>query len=488
MSLYNDIDAGGRPAHLHSQGGQAIQATVAIRKAASAFTGGASLHKLDIDGWLEAWRPLGGFPAGSLGALRLLHQQFEELRQNSEMQPVFLQPAWTAQPNPMYPSRLDPHDGWYLVDAFMADPETHNGRGAMEMKGTLTRVGAAGPSAMALTLAGGSFATTSPYIAGGSPVASFPIGTLGQFSPATRAGAEGVIPISVLGLPPPSYVPFVPPAPAGLWTGGVTVWDTMSTATYPVPLAGGFTNGNWVKVYGPQHGQLGDLVVTNGLLLLLFQPGTSNLCSVYLWNTLLTPPAWQLIGNVQYQDNAGNTGTLRSIDLDRVSIWETRLHVKAISSAGTWSMFRMRLLGGHYDVPIEFWPQVNTTSQLALLWSCATPYTTGFNDTGNSTTFPSNLPTGATTGYAAVQAAATNSPVYGFLFQNPPTTAQGRLVTSSSFAYGDTLGPIGGSYRQYGVFAVPYAGAPSVITAGGIALGAWNEMMFDLRNLRWALG
>lgn len=487
--ILSTLDLGGRPAHLVSSGGQAIQATQVVRKAAAAFSGGGTLRKLDIDGWVEAWQALGGQAAGSLAALRLLRQQLEELRENPELQPVYLQAALTAQTGPVYTSRTDSHDGWYLVDALTIDMETYNGRGAAELKGTLTHVGPATPAALALAYAGA--ALSSSYSATATPLIAYPVGATGQ--PATtgsRTGGEGVIPLSTLSLTGINPAPFSPPATiAGLFTGGVRVWDTISTASNPVPVAGGtFVNANWVEVFGTQHDFAGDMVVTNGLQLHLYVVGSAPCPLVYMWNTTLGTPTWQSIGSVQYQDNAGNAGTLRSYDIDRLGLQEVRVRARLNTSAGNWALLKTKLQAGRYDTYLEFWPQTQAnTNQLGLLWSSTAVYATGLTDTTTSTTFPSNLATTSVSGYAAAQGSASGSPLFGWLYQVTPTTAQGRLSTTSVFGFGDTGGPGLGSMRLYGFFVAPYSGAVVTATSRGIVAAIFTQWLFD-RSVAWVRG
>jgi len=488
--IINDLDLGPNGANLAGaplqtntwgQPGQTIGSELVYGARTIIYPTGGQKRQRQETIYVEAPGLLGGAAPSSPGALRTLVRQLQELADNPDLNPAYVQ--WRAGNGVL---AADPDDGWWVIENVRPDMNTE-GAGWAAVEVTASAVSPASPSALALAIQGAPLSTS--YTPGQSCVVAFPVGSSAQPGPGTRAGAEGVIPISFLGNAPSPYVPFARPATvAALWTGDVTCWDTQNTASNPVPTSGGFVHPSWVKVYGTGHDFTGDTVVTNGVLLLLFQPGQGQLCSVYLWDTSLGTPAWHLLGSVQWQDGSSNTGTLRSIDLDRVSPWEARLHLRASTSAGAWSLFRLRLLFGHRDVPIEFWPVATSSNQLSLLWSTASAYATGFNDTGTSTTFPSNLPVSPGSGYAAVQASATGSPVFGWLYQNPPTTAQGRLSSNTVFGYGDSAGPTGGAYKLYGIFAWPYTGTPNVITAGGLALQAWDEMMYDIRNARWVMG
>jgi hypothetical protein len=486
--ILSDIDTGGRPAHLLTSGGQALSTALITGSRTIPWSEGGALEKLDVDFWIEAWQAQGGSAALSLGALRYLIRQLEELRQNPDLQPIYLQPALTAQPSPVYASRADSRDGWYYIDALQSDPESYNGRGAVEAKMTLSRVAsAAASSSLVVAYTGGALAST--YSATPTPLVAFPVGsTLQPATTGSRTGGEGAIPISTS--PVPNPLPFVRPGTiAGLFTGGCRVWDTISTGSNPVPVAGGtYVHANWVEVKGPNHDFVGDCVVTNGLLLFLYAAGSAPCPLVYLWNTSLGTATWQSIGSVQLQDNAGNAGVLREINLDRLGLQEVRVRLRASTSAGNYVEVRQKLQAGCYHAYAELWPLTQSlTNQLALVWSSTAVYATGFTDTTSSTTFPSNLALTTTSGYAAAQGSASGAPIFGFLFQNAPTTGQGRLSTTSLFGYGDAVGPLVGSMKLYGFFAIPYSGAVVLATARGIVAPLFAQYLFD-RSTSWVLG
>ena len=487
MTTFNDLDFGPSHAWLKTRVGQVVGTAVVEGSGTRIWPRGRTLEEQPVDLYVNPWQGLGGNAALTRASLLYLLRQLEELAGNSDQQPVYI--GWTTTAAPGAFSAVDSHDGWYVVNLVQPPYRRYVVTGGtVTVPMTVAMVAPAAPSALTLAFAGAPLSTT--YTTSYAIEHGFPIGAVPARATASRTGAEGAIPMSAPALFTQTPNLFVRPGTlAALWTGGVTCWDTINTASNPVPIAGAFVNSSWVKVYGTQHNLTGDLVVTNGLLLFLFQAGQGQLCTVYFWNTALGTPAWTSIGTLQYQDNAGNNGTLRTVDLDRVSFWETRLHFSASTSAGNWSLFKLRLRGGHYDATVEFGPQSeNVTNQLALVWSAASAYATGFTDAASSTTFPSNLSPTTLAGYAGAQGSATNSPAFGFLYQNPPTTAQGRLSTSSLFGYGDTVGPTSGSYKTYGIFAGPESGAPVLATSRAFAQESFAEFLADVRNARWTMG
>ena len=446
---------------------------------------GRIVEKQDVTFWVRAWNGLGGNSDGYL-AVRAMLAQLEELAGSPDLQPVYIQWAATAQSGQY--NATTPHDGWYAVDNLQPDYSKFVVSGQVQVKMSASRAGAAAPSSLAAWYSGAALSST--YSATQSIVVAFPVGSTAPATSGSRAGGEGSIPIATLASAGPNPAPFVRPATiAGLYTGQVHVYDTINTGSNPVPTSGGtFVNSSWVEVFGTGHDFQGDCVITNGLLLLLYAVGSAPSPSVYFWNTSLGTPSWQLIGTIQYQDNAGNAGTVRAIDLDRVGLEEVRIRTRLSTSAGNWAMLKQKLQRGTYHAYCEFWPlsQANT-SQLGLAWNAASAYATGFTESTSSTTFPSNLATTTTSGYAGAQASATASPIFGWLYQNIPTTAQGRLSSTSVFGLGDTSGPAQGSYQLYGFFAIPTTGAPSVATDRTTLAPIYSQYLFD-RTVTWARG
>jgi hypothetical protein len=482
--IINDIDVGGAHPFAAPQVGQVIGDALIEGSRTIVWPRGRTVEKQDVTFWATAWQGSGGQAAGSFLALRYLLRQMEQMAGNPDLQPVYIQWAGTAQAGQY--NVTTPHDGWYVIESVQPDYENFVVGGWVKVRMSVQMVASANPSSLGLLAAGAALSTS--YSATAQQILAFPVGAANLPSQTTRTGGEGVIPLSTFtGYNPMSFTP--PGSVAGLFTGGCRVWDTINTGSNPVPVAGGtYVNANWVEVKGTQHDFAGDCVVTNGLQLHLYQVGQSGLPTVYLWNTSLGTPTWQQIGSVQYQDGSSNTGTLRSLDLGRVGLQEVRVRVRASTSGGHWTEFRNKLQAGCYHTYVEAQPLTqNMTNQLALVWSSAAVYATGFTDSASSTTFPSNLATTTVSGYAAAQGSASGSPIFGWLYQNAPTTAQGRLSTTSLFGYGDSVGPLQGSFKLYGFFVVPYSGAVVLATARGVVAPIFQQFLFD-KTTRWVRG
>jgi hypothetical protein len=474
--ILGELDLGYRLSWPGPTVGQQLGDALIMGRRAFKYSQGRAVEQHDVKLELQAWQAIGGQPALSPAATRLLLHQLEELA-NPDI-PLYVRWARTNQSG--VPSRDDPHDGWYIlasVSPNFSDPFISVG--STEVSASLIRV--AGPSPASLAVYFTAALLSSSYSATPATFIAYPVGsTAVPATSGTRAGGEGTIPFSTT---PPNPAPFVRPASIDtLYTGQVHVYDTVNTGSYAVPTSGGtFVNANWVEVFGPDHAFQGDIVVTNGLLLLLYQAGSAPAPAVYLWNTSLGTPSWQLMGNVQYQDNAANAGTLREVNLEAVGLEQVQLRLRLSTSAGNYATLKQRVRRGRYDVDCEFWPETqNNTSQLGLNWSTASAYVTGFTDATSSTTFPSNLATTTVSGYSAAQGSASGSPILGWLYQNTPTTAQGRLSSSTVFGLGDTGGPSSGSFKLYGFFAVPYSGSVVLATARGIVAPLFTQFLVQV--------
>lgn len=486
MSIFNDIDPGPSHPWPTPQTGQATSTGMVAGSGEIVWSTGSMLEKHPAVAFgVSAWRGIGGQLAGSSAALALLVRQLEELGSNRDLQPVNVQWTSTAFGGGVL-NAPEQHDGWYYLANMTPDYSTLMG-GFLVCKVDAFYVGPYTFSRFAVGYSGGQM--SSSYSATPTPMISFPIGaTLPPATASTRTGAEGAIPISVTTLTGVNPAPVVrPPTIAGLFTGVLKVFDTMNTGTNPVPsTATVFVDPNWVQVYGTKHVWAGDCVVTNGLWLLLFQVGQPGAPKVYFWNTSLGSPAWQYLGDIEYQDNSANVGTLREVALETLGWGEVRVRVVLSTSAGNYAKLRYTLPAGGYGGYVDFIPQTQTNTSLnALSWTIigGGTYATGFTESTSSTTFPSNLATTAVSGYAGVQAAATASPIFGWFYQNTPTN-QGRLASTTIFGLGDSAGPAQGVVRRYGFWMLPTTGAPSVATDRTLVAPLFAQWLFR-RTARW---
>ncbi len=460
------IDLGGRPAHLATGGGQAVTATPVPGGRAISWSQGGAVDKLDIDFSIEAWQALGGQSANSIGALRLLEAQLEELLGNPDMQPVYLEPFQTDASSPSYPARSDPHDGWYWFEALSWDQESYNQRGAVDARATFTKV--AEPfDTLGFRWVGGGLNST--YTSVPVPLIAYPVGATQQ--PATqlsRVGGEGTIPLSVLASGStvnPLY--FARPGTvAALFTGGVKVYDTVTAGGNAVPSAGsGFANANWVQVYGTQHDFTGDAVVTNGLLLLRMNQGGTGAPDVYLWNTNGTA-GWQQVASLQYKDSPSfNVGNIRGIDLLSVGYQAASVWLTLGTSAGNYARFRISLDAGQYGATVV--PDLRTQAN-SVAYGLDLILTTSIKIVANEggvadivTQGTTNLAPTAGAGWSVAISSTANQPLVGLWWATPPNNAQPAGGSTTDIGFGETTGPAQGSLRTYGIWAVPFTGTPA---------------------------
>lgn len=452
--IINDVDPGGIHPFPKPVVGQTLGSALIEGSRTIIWPRGAIVEKQTVTFYATAWQGIGGQPAGSFLALRYLLRQLEELAQNPDLQPCFIQWAATAQSGQY--NVTTPHDGWYVIEDLEPDYENFIVGGTVKVSMTVDRVAAASPASLATWYAGGALSST--YSGAATALIGFPLGSTAQAPTAlSRTGAEGAIPLSAS--PVPNPVPFVRPGTiAGLFQGGVRVFDTINTGSNPVSTSGGIFNANWVQVYGTAHDFVGDCIITNGLLLLLFQVGAG--ITVYVWNTSLSPPAWQSAGGFHYNDGAFNDGTVREINLDRVGLEVSRARVVLGTSAGNYALLRWKLQRGQYGALVEFWPltQANSTGY-GLRWALAAGKI-GYNESAVAdiaVTANASLATTSALGFAAAFATAANGPIVGWLYENAPSSAQGLGgAASTDWAFGDASGPAVAGFRLYGIFAIPF--------------------------------
>jgi hypothetical protein len=492
MTKFANLDTGGSHPYPTPSVGQVVRSALIERSRTLVTGGGALAEKQDLNFLVQAWQQVGDQSAFTRGAIEYLLQQMREIASNSYMQPLYIQMRTTGQTVPAGQLLEVSHDdGWYVVDSFQPD-YSRIVSGVAPVRMTVSKIAPGTPAALALRWQGGQLNST--YSISVAPVGllAYPIGSTNQPSTAfTITGGEGVVPVSAFTFPintfpNPAY--FIRPGTVdALYTGLVKHFDTINTGSFAVPTSlGTFQNSNWLQVYAGNRRMVGDLIVTNGLILLLFQPGQSQLCSVYLWNTALGTPTWQLMGTLQYQDNAGNTGVLREVSIRRVGLFESQIQLTMSTSGPNWALFRIRMLAGHYETYIEAEPRTQTNAtKLMLLWNTAAAYATGFTESASSTTFPSDLAVTANAGYSAAQGSAANSPIVGFTYQNipiisPSVSAQGRLVSTTQFALGEINGPAQGTFNTYGFFAVPYSGTVVLATAQALVAPLYQHFMAQI--------
>jgi hypothetical protein len=455
--IVNDLDLGGRPAQIHPRVGQAIGTARIVGNRTVAWADGGQLHGLDVAFSITAWQAMGGQSAYSLGANRLLRRQLKELVLNPFLQPCYIQWAQTSEGNPSYTSRADADDGWYLVSNLDWDAESYNGAGSIDAAMTVAQVAPSLPSSLAVWWSGAALART--FSAGTQPLIALPVGSGGNNGP-LRPGAEGNVPIWILPLPAIlDPVPFQRPGTiGGLYTGGCRVLDSVSGAN-TVPLSGTFLNSNWVEVKGVQHDFMGDVIVTNGLLLLRFVQGTQHSPAVYFWNTSLATPAWQLYGDVFYVDTGFGGGNVREINLDQVGLQEARIRllVQTTSSPSQFAQLSWRMVAGGYHVYCELKPLTQTVvTALPIYFSLSNNQKMVYSDAGavDAVVSPSTGVAPATTsGFGAFFGTTLNDPLGGYLYKDTPTNQPFVTASANQIGLGDNVAQ--NATKRFGIFVVP---------------------------------
>jgi len=475
VTQLNDLDFGPSHSWLRTRVGQVLGQAQVEGLEAVPWARGRTLEEQPVDLYVAPWQGLGGNPAMTRASLLLLLRQLEELAGNADMQPLYI--GWSSTAFPSAPLNVaEAHDGWYIVT--LAQPPYRRyvvTGGVVTVPVSVAQVAPASPAAMALGYRGTALASTfsgdSIYSNGPTPLLGLPIGATlpsqGPGSSWTRAGAEGSVPVVALqpaaagALPTIQPVRFVRPGTvAALFTGGVRVFDTMAVGGNAVPTNGTAFNSSWVQVYGRKHDFQGDCIVTNGLLLLLFSVGQTGAPRLYVWNTSLSPPAWAQVFDLNYFDNAVSGGTLREVTLERVGLLWSQWRVLLSTANANYAQLRFRLAAGSYAATVEFTPLTQSvTSNLALLLNLANSAKIIFDDSGVqdlSTTSGGVVTTSSTLGYGAAFGTQANGPIYGFVYQNGPSTGQPVGNGVANIGLGDPSGPALNAYRTYGIFAVPY--------------------------------
>jgi hypothetical protein len=404
-----------------------------------------------------------------LASAQILMKQCEQLIGNPDMNPVLIQWTSTAQPGQF--SSPHPHDGWYLISDWEPNYRDYVVTGTVGVSATMSLVEPMFPSPLSVGSAGGASLASTFLQVPTLPLLAFPVGStlIPPFVLASRTGGEGAIPLSLPGTNPARFAP--PGTLAGLFTGGSRVYDTINTGSNPIPTSGGtFVNANWIQVYGLSHNFIGDCIITNGLLLLFFHVGGSGLPSVYIWNTVLGTPSWQLIGQLEYTDSAANLSTIQSFTFEKIGLQEARIRTLAATSIA-WAQLKWKLVAGRYDTWCEFMPLSENNSVLKGVDFVPQQTVKAVYDESSVVDAVVQTNTAVTpsinSGHSAAIGLNANQPLCGWLFQNPPGTGQPYVIGSSEIGNGDASGPAQNTFRRYGFFAVPFSTTPANLQSEG---------------------
>ena len=425
---------------------------------------GSIVRKQMVTFQAKGWQGMGGAAAGSQQATKYLIKQLEELANNHDSQPAYIQ--WNATADPAASlNAVEAHDGWYVIDSFEPDYSNFIISGIVACRMTVTHIAAPPPRAVAMSYTGG--ALTTNFSGAAVNIIALPIGATAVETTVTRVGAEGTIPsLSPIASPEPTVLSATI---ANTFKGGCHVYDTINTGTNPVPTSGGtFVNANWIEVFYSDHDFLGDCVVTNGLQLLLFQAGGGQTCTCYLWNTALATANWQQYATFGYDDNSlAGMATLRTYSLLHIGPEEVAI-VTTSSNTAAAAQVTLRVQRGRYEVRADLRSLTQATSNNFSLLLSITAAKIAYNsshvaDMALAESSPA-VPTDY--GYGAAFTASTVNPyILGFLYQNQPGTSQPALSGTVNLGLGDAASLAINAQRSYGFFAVPYGVNASYSTA-----------------------
>ena len=450
----SDLDLGGSHPFLMPIVGQTTGQAVIEGSETITWPRGSIPRNQTVTFYLQAWQAIGGAAANTQQAAIYLVKQLEELVSNRYLNPAYIQWTMTSQPNQY--SVADPHDGWYVITDFEPDYSTYIVSGIVKCSMSVTQVAPQVPRRMAVSYLGG--ALSSNFTGTALNLIALPIGSTAVESSVNRTGAEGAIP-TILS-PAASPEPYVPPSSiSNYFLGGVRVYDTINTTQNPVPTAAAiYVNTNWVEVKFTDHDFKGDCVVTNGLQLLLFQPGVSRIATCYLWSTGQSSASWQQWATL---NAAAQSAALRNFTLLTVSPEECALVVN-LTASNLLAAEVIRLQRGRYDIKVDLTPlsaalgvgsgiELTFPSTPKLIYNSAA---VGDNILSENplTTIPTDY------GYAATFVASTTYPfLAGFLYQNQPGNGQpGGPGNVAYIDIGDTTSLAINARRSYGIFAAPY--------------------------------
>ena len=486
--IINQLDLGGSHPYATPIVGQTIGTVLVEGSETIVWARGSIERKQTVSFWVQAWQAIGGQTANSGAALKYLLKQVEELASNRDLQPVYIQWTATAQLGAAL-NASEMHDGWYAIDDFEPNYSKFIVAGLVQCRMTVTQVAPAAPRRVALGYSGG--ALSSNYSGAARLLIAYPVAAtvidFGTYGP-TLAAAEGTVSTQT---PKASPSPFVLSTTLsnGIWKGGVHVYDTINTGTNPVPTSGGtFVNANWVEVFYTDHDFVGDCVVTNGLLLLLFQATVQQICKVYVWQTALAVANWQLIGTPDLSDSSNNGLICEAYSLACVGPEEVAVTCLQGGGNGEVMLGKVRLQRGRYEGRLDVTPlsTANNSGQGVYFSSSNANLKATYNSTHiNDVPLAEAAPVPATDyGYgAALGLSGASFPyLYGLLYQNQPGTSQPGSYSATGTILSADSSLAQNATRSYGFFAIPYGVSGSYSTAslqaeaeGGTLQSGWTS-------------
>lgn len=411
------------------------------------FSRGASFADMPIRVFVKSPIAIAGNAALSQAANEALVRWLEELGRNGDVQPVYVR--WSD-------SRALPQDGWWYLSDVRPD-YTFSSAGAIPVDMTFRQRGQAG-SPVSTSWGGG--ALKSVYTAVPVNLLSLPQNASGIIT-GVRTGAEGSYPY-VTNPPGPGSVGYLPSSTIDdSFKAACSAYDALlGLSTNPVPVAGLAVNANWLEARGTDHYYTGDVVLTNGLLMLTVALNGS----VQLWGWNANTAVWTLGGTIQTFDNPGNQGTPIAARITKVSDEEVGVDVTFIGTLQT-SIMSFRLQRGQRMVRVGFSPRTySNTAQWSVRF---VPAVGGNLIAWNETAiwdqqFAGNaLPATGVYPYGAAMRPGQGSwPfIVTFLYQGRVTAEKPTWQPASAgtaIDLGDTSGPLQFQTRFYAIGLTPF--------------------------------
>lgn len=415
------------------------------------FGRGGGPTDMSIKIWVKSDAVIAGFAIGSQAGNEALARWCEEMSRNVDLQSMLVR--WSS-------ARALPQDGWWLLTACQPDYQFTSG-GAIPIQMTFRQRAQLG-APLSTFWSGGNLTTVytaTPVNLVGLPQTATDAGTF------VRTGAEGSYPV-VLNPPGPGPVNFLPGATLDdLFKAACSCYDvTGGLGANPVPVAGLAVNANWLEARGTDHYFTGDVVLTNGILLLTVTVGGA--VQLWCWNTV--SGNWTLGGSIQTFDNTGIQGVPQSARLTRVSDEEVGVEVLYVGSVST-ALISFRLQRAQKLARVGFSPRsyANTTAGSIRFAPAVGGAMVVYNET---VTYDQILgsgvlaPTAVYPYAAAFLASASWQMIVSLLYQariasEKPTQQPSVAASGFGIQLGDTTGPAQYQTRFYGIGLTGFATA-----------------------------
>jgi hypothetical protein len=493
MKLNHYLDGGTAQVFQEFETGQEIYQAFTEGVAAYAYPRGTRLRQWTVKGVflsndLSGYQTpsMGLFPRGSFRANKLRAKQFEEFVGNRENMACYIE--WFAGGN--IESEDQPDDGWYIITKFHTN-KTMAFFGIIEWEMEVVYVSPGNQRGHKLWWRGGALTSTFPYAGDWSLATPLDATTpLASIVVHSFEGDINLIPKPNLASSPFAFNTTTP----NLLKGGVHTFDTTIDSTRPNATPPTTTLSHaptWVEAFGADHRFLGDIVVTNGVLMCVIPVTTQpqKLMDVYWWDSIET--LWRKAGSLAWNDNTRTRGNLLSATLRKTGPEKAEVRMIAYTSTAEAEVV-FKLERGRRFGRVDLRPlTLDNTSEYALEWIPVSAGWHTFNSTLNSSAAASNLAVDIYFGFAGFYYAdAAQEWSAGFLYQNPPSTHM-PIWTTAGIGFGDT-GQKVDTVTSYGFFVTPdddtELDVPDNTNASKSGPGDLSREFLQVNTVRVALG